>query len=694
MKKTKVLIVDDNQQDLYLLQVLLHANGYKVVTASNGLEALEKARAERPDMIIADILMPVMDGFQLCREWKRDDELKEIPFVFYSATYTGPEDQEFALNLGAARFIVKPMEPDVFVGILREVIKECEEGRLVPPMEPIEEEPVYLKEYSERLVKKLEDKMLQLEEVNRALERDIAERKRAEEEIRRLKEFNEGIVQSMAEGIAVEDADGYFTFVNPAAATLLGYTPEELLGQHWTAIIPPDQHPIVQAADERRARGETDRYELQLIRKDGTRVPVLVSGSPRFEEGRFAGTLAVFTDITERKRTERLLRALNEAALAMERALTHEEIFAAVAEEFKKLGFSCMLFPTDESQKRLFPRYLSYEDGALKAVEKLVGLKAEDFSIPIKNVDLYKEVVWEKKAVFVGNAEEVMRQLLPDPAKKFIGQIVRTLKVPKSISVPLIVEDKVIGVLSVQSDDLTEDDIPAITAFANQMAAAWRKARLMQELKRSLAEVKRAQEELQQSYVKLQRTLEGTVHTLVSAIEMRDPYTAGHQRRVTQLACAIAKEMGLPQEQIEGLRMAGLIHDLGKITVPAEILSRPGPLSDLEYSIIKAHAQIGHDILKTTEFPCPVAQIVLQHHERMDGSGYPQGLLGEEIILEARILGVADVVEAMASHRPYRPARGLDKALEEISQNNGVLYDPEVVDACLKLFTEKGFEFE
>ena len=206
-----------------------------------------------------------------------------------------------------------------------------------------------------------------------------------------------------------------------------------------------------------------------------------------------------------------------------------------------------------------------------------------------------------------------------------------------------------------------------------------------------ITERKRAEEALRQSYTQLQRTLEGTVNVLVSAIELRDPYTAGHQRRVTQLACAIAKEMGLPEEQIEGLRMAGLIHDLGKITIPAEILSKPGQLSELEWGMIKAHSQIGYDILKNTEFPWPVARIVLQHHERVDGSGYPQGLPGEEIMLEARILAVADVVEAMASHRPYRPPRGLDKALEEISQHRGILYDPEVVDACLKLFTEKRF---
>jgi putative two-component system response regulator len=207
-------------------------------------------------------------------------------------------------------------------------------------------------------------------------------------------------------------------------------------------------------------------------------------------------------------------------------------------------------------------------------------------------------------------------------------------------------------------------------------------------------ERQRAEEELRHSYEKLQRALEGTVYTLVAATEMRDPYTAGHQRRVAQLACAIANEMGLPEEQIEGIRMAALIHDMGKITVPAEILSKPTPLSDHERGLIKNHAQVGHDVSKGMDFPWPLAQIILQHHERLDGSGYPQGLSGEEIMLEARILAVADVVEAMASYRPYRPARGLDKALEEVSQNKGILYDTEVVDVCLKLFAEEKFKFE
>jgi PAS domain S-box-containing protein len=211
---------------------------------------------------------------------------------------------------------------------------------------------------------------------------------------------------------------------------------------------------------------------------------------------------------------------------------------------------------------------------------------------------------------------------------------------------------------------------------------------------RDITEHKRAAEIMQQSYDRLRETFIATVNTLASTIEMRDPHTAGHQRRVTILACAIAEELGLTEDQFDGLRMAGLIHDFGKINVPAEILSKPGRINEIEFSLIRYHPQICHDILKTIELPWPVAKIVLQHHERLDGSGYPQGIKGDEIMLEARILAVADVVEAMASHRPYRPALGLELAFDEIITKKGILYDSEVVDACIRLFSEKNFSFD
>ena len=201
-------------------------------------------------------------------------------------------------------------------------------------------------------------------------------------------------------------------------------------------------------------------------------------------------------------------------------------------------------------------------------------------------------------------------------------------------------------------------------------------------------------EALQITLNDLRKAMLGIIHAMVLTIESRDPYTAGHQQRVAQLASALAHEVGLSEKEVEGVRMASLIHDLGKISVPAEILSKPTKLTEIEFGLIKTHPQSGYEILKDIEFPWPIAQIVHQHHERLDGSGYPLGLKDSEILLEAKIISVADVVEAMASHRPYRPTLGIKRALEEISQKKSILYLPQVVDACLKLFTKMGFRFE
>jgi putative nucleotidyltransferase with HDIG domain len=217
--------------------------------------------------------------------------------------------------------------------------------------------------------------------------------------------------------------------------------------------------------------------------------------------------------------------------------------------------------------------------------------------------------------------------------------------------------------------------------------------KLNDQLKQDIVRRESAEAEVQSTLAKLRSAMGGIVQAMALTVERRDPYTAGHQRRVSDLARGVAAEMALPAHQIDGIRMAGLIHDLGKICVPVEILSKPGQLSEIEHTLIKDHPQVGYEILKEIEFPWPVAQIVLQHHERIDGSGYPAGLCGEDILVEARTLAVADVVEAMASHRPYRPTLGRDMAIEEISQNRGVLYDPDVVDACMKLFQEKDFQF-
>jgi putative nucleotidyltransferase with HDIG domain len=227
--------------------------------------------------------------------------------------------------------------------------------------------------------------------------------------------------------------------------------------------------------------------------------------------------------------------------------------------------------------------------------------------------------------------------------------------------------------------DITIGDGKSMVVEMRIMETEWKKKKAYLASLRDITDRKRMQQRLQRSLDNLKEMMDGTIRAMALAVEMRDPYTSGHQHRVAQLAQAIAEEIRLPAEDVEGVYLAASIHDIGKISLPAEIL--------------QAHSKVGYDILNRIDFSWPIAQIVLQHHERMDGSGYPHGLGGEEILIEARIVGVADVVETMASHRPYRPSIGLDKALEEIFNNKGRLYDEKVVNACLLLFNEKGFEF-
>lgn len=244
------------------------------------------------------------------------------------------------------------------------------------------------------------------------------------------------------------------------------------------------------------------------------------------------------------------------------------------------------------------------------------------------------------------------------------------------LSVPLKHQDRLLGVIQVLNKrpplNFDQEDLELLTLLAQPIAAALANAR---------------------AYTRLAQVSQQVIKTLSMTVELRDPYTAGHQRRVAQLAVAIAQELGLSQERQESLRIACTLHDIGKIVVPAEILSKPGHINPLEWGLVKSHSRVGYEILKEIDFPKEIADIVLQHHERLDGSGYPAGLRGDEVSLEARILAVADVMEAMIFHRPYRPALGVEKALEEITRERGEGLDAAAVDACCRLF-QRGFKLE
>lgn len=258
------------------------------------------------------------------------------------------------------------------------------------------------------------------------------------------------------------------------------------------------------------------------------------------------------------------------------------------------------------------------------------------------------------------------------------------------VSLPLISRTGTFGALSIYSGEagaFANDEVDLLMEIADNLVYGIVALHTRTERYRAESEVK-------SSLDKLRKALGGIIQILEQTVEIRDPYTAGHQRRVSDLARVIATEMNLSSDRIDGIRIASIIHDIGKIYVPAEILSKPRRLSQIEFNLIKTHSQVGYDVLKTIDFPWPVARIVLQHHERINGSGYPNGLMGDEIMQEARILGVADVVEAMASHRPYRPALGVDAALREIDNNKGVLYEKDVVEACIRVFRDRNFRFK
>jgi PAS domain S-box-containing protein/putative nucleotidyltransferase with HDIG domain len=540
------------------------------------------------------------------------------------------------------------------------------------------------------------------------LEAAETERVRAEEALRRSEVQYRTTIDSMSDMIHVVDAELRFTLYNTAFRQRIKELDLEadVIGRPLFEVFPFLPHRV---RDEYRQVFDTGNT---LVTEESTKVETRefiteTRKLPVFEGGRVARVVTVIRDITEHKRAgERVRRlldrqiAVNRLALALGESIDLDTIYHTIYEHVRALmdaeAFIVSLY--GKETQLIQAEYVVAEGAVLDA--------ASLPSIPLEKVShgTQSKVIRTGRPLYVPDLRQAMERTKIEYSIFEDGRVVEGPPSPEergvsrsALYVPMKVQGETMGVVQAQSyrlDAYSWEDTDLLSALANVAAVAIQNARLYEKAQKELAERVRAEEGLYQSFEKLQRTLKETVIALTSAVEIRDPYTAGHQRRVTRLACAIAEEMGLPEEQIEGLRVAGLIHDIGKINVPAEILSKPGRLTDIEFGLIKMHPQIGHDILKTIEFPWPVAQIVLQHHERMDGSGYPAAMSDDDILLETRILSVADVVEAMASHRPYRSALGLDKALEEISGNRGYLYDPEVVDVCLRIFTERRFTFE
>lgn len=447
--------------------------------------------------------------------------------------------------------------------------------------------------------------------------------------------------------ITVWDMNLSLIYVSPSVENVLGYSEKEfkqIVNNHgefgFKRVIAPGAMDTFLDAINKRIR-EYEKWDaserhspvaLELIRKDGSTIWTETKNSfLRNSGGERTGFFSITRDISERKHTEEMLKK-------------SEERYRSVLESIEE-GY----FELD-----LAGNFIFFNDALCRTMgyskEELMGMNNREYTP-------------SKKA---------------KQAFETFNEIYTTGK-PATISdYEMLRKDGSMRIFDLSASLLT--DSSGIPVGFRGVA-------------RDITERKATGLELEKSSGKLERMLEETIRTLAFTVEVRDPYTAGHQQRVAQLACAISRKMGLPSEKTRGVKMAALIHDVGKIQIPAEILSKPGMLTQDEMALIRTHPEVGSNILKGIEFPWPISEIVLQHHERVDDSGYPHGISGDEMHIEAKIIAVADVVEAMVSHRPYRSALAQNKAIEEISQNKGTLYDTEVVEACLSLLTGDGFAF-
>ena len=512
---------------------------------------------------------------------------------------------------------------------------------------------------------------------------DITEQKQAEEKLKDSEEYLKILFDYAPDAYYVNDLKGNFIDGNKAAERLTGYKRKELIGKSFLKLKLLSLTATPKAAKllVKNLRGQpTGPDEFVLNRKDNSKVTVEISTYPVKIKGRTL-VLGIARDITERKQAEErikhldlVLRAIRNVNQLIVTEKDRERLLKGTCDSLIKTRgyYHSRIVLLDEEDK--IDTYT--EAGLGKDFLPLVKLLKKGKLAPCGQIALKQEGV----------------VIIKDPASACPDcPLVQACSARGSVMTARLEHGGMIyGVMSVSIPVhfITDKEEHALLKeVARDIALGLHSIEIGEKLDKQT-------HDLQQNYQKTKRAMDATIETMSKIVEAKDPYTAGHQQRVSQLAAAIAKELNLSQDKIEGIRIASLIHDIGKIGLPTEILSKPTKLSDIEFSLIKEHPQIGYDILKSIDFSYPVANIILQHHERLNGSGYPNHLKGDQILLEACILGVADVVEAMSSHRPYRPALGIDKALVEISQNKDTLYDPEVVDACLKLFKEKGFEFE
>ncbi|MBT4507446.1 MAG: PAS domain S-box protein [Desulfobacula sp.] len=492
------------------------------------------------------------------------------------------------------------------------------------------------------------------------------------------------------DAVIMIDNEANISYWNTSAQNIFGYSVKEVMGKKLHPLIVPHHYHEAYTVgfDEFKTTGKGPgigkTLEFELMKKDGAIFPVELSVSATKLKGKW-NVVGILRDISERRRknqalkkSNRALKVLSDCNTILIHAESEQELLKDICRVIVDVGRYPMAWIGFARQnKEIYP-----------VAQK--GFEKNDFNKMNLNWEDTESDLCPIGAAIQTGKVFVCENLLDDPTCAALRPEAKRFGYASLVAFPLVADKNSFGVLNIyakESDAFNDKEIKLLSELSKDLTFGIVTLR-------TRSERDKVKQKLEQTLENLRKSMGATIQVMASTVEIRDPYTAGHQKRVTTIARAIATEMNLPEDKIAGIRMAGIIHDLGKIAVPAEILSKPGKISGAEFSIIKGHPQVAYDLLKDVDFPWPIASIIWQHHERMDGSGYPHGLAGEDILPEARIIAVADVVEAMASHRPYRAALGIETALEEISRNKGTFYDPEVADACLTLFKEKGFKIE
>lgn len=511
--------------------------------------------------------------------------------------------------------------------------------------------------------------------------RDITERKQSERQLRLFRD----LIDNSNDAVEVIDPETLrFLDVNDKSCRDLGYGREELMSMTVPDIDPTFGRATMDMIDEQVLKSGAAVFERLHRRKDGSSFPVEI-GLRFIDIGKQTYVLSIARDITERKQAEEALQRTNRALRtisACNMTLVHAK------DEQHLLDEMCRTVVEQGGYHLAWIGFVEQDESKSIRQVAIAGCQTDCAVLPRTS---WGDNKWGQnpagRAVRLGLVQTA-KDILTDPQHAAWRQEALDCGYASCVALPLKNDENdtfgVFNICSADPSDFDDDEIQLLQEFASDLSFGVLTLRIR-------GQRDHYQRENLKNLGRLNDTFFGTIRALANMVEQRDPYTAGHQNRVADLSCAIATELGFDTDRIDGLRLGAMIHDIGKISIPAEVLNRPGKLSDLEFELIKTHAQAGYDIIKDVDFPWPVANMVRQHHERLDGSGYPQGLKGDEICLEARIIGVADVVDAVSAHRPYRPARGIEKALEIIKAERGETMDSEAVDACLRLFLEKGY---